>query len=131
MADNNIEDVLAPRFAALGLSEKVLKDATRNKKLAAAWAEVLEEAGIDGNKSVDNPKLAATLGTLVTAIAKGDGDLGGKRGYVTKAILDGRIKTNVQVEAAIKHVKAASGDIDDAAFDKDCGVGMICYRCSG
>jgi glutaminyl-tRNA synthetase len=129
MGDKNIEDVLAPRFAALGLSDKVLKDATRNKKVAAAWAEVLEEAGIDGSKSVDNPKLAATLGTLVTATAKGDGDLGGKRGYVTKSILDGRIKTNVQVEAAIKHVKAASGEIDDAAFDKDCGVGMICCRC--
>jgi glutaminyl-tRNA synthetase len=127
MADTNIEEVLAPRFAALGLSEKVLKDATRNKKVAAVWTEVLQEAGIDGSKSVENPKLAATLGALVTASAKGDGDLGGKREYVTKAILDGRIKTNVQVEAAVKHVKAMKGEIDDAAFNKDCGVGMALY----
>src|SRR5436190_691952 len=91
MADTTAEELLAPRFAALGLGEKVLKEATRNKKVTSAWNEVLEEAGIDGSKSITDPKVGVALTSLVTATAKGDGVLGGKRAYIVKAILDGKI----------------------------------------
>jgi glutaminyl-tRNA synthetase len=132
MPDTSPEDILAPRFAALGLNDKALGEATRNKKIAATWTEVLEEAGIDGNENTTptDPKVGSTLTALVAATAKGDSALGGKRVYIVRAILEGRVKSNVQVDAAVKYVKGAKGGIDDATFDKECGVGMVsCGRC--
>lgn len=132
MADSNPEDLLALPFAALGLSDKALKEATRNKKIAAAWADLLQEAGIDGSSTAPPPtdanaKIGSALAALVAATVKigGDGTLSGKRAYVVRAILDGRIRSAAQVDAAVKFAKSAKGDIiDDSVFDSECGVGM-------
>ena len=130
MADSNPEELLAPRFAALGLSDKALKEATRNKKIAAAWVDVLREAQFDGSTpptAHTDAKIGSALAALVAATAKagGDGTLGGKRAYIVRAVLDGRIRSATQVDTAVKFAKAAKGDtIDDAAFDNECGVGM-------
>lgn len=123
MAEINPEDLLAARFAALGLNDKALKEATRNKKVAATWHDVLEEAGVNASETTD-PKVGSALATLVTATAKGDGTLGGKRAYVARAIKAGKLRSNVQIEAAVKYVKTLSGEIDEKAFNKECGVGM-------
>jgi len=123
MTDPSPEELLAPRFAALGLNEKVLKEATRNKKIVAAWSEVLEEAGISGSESITDPKVGSALAALVSATAKDGGALNGKRAYIVRAILDGKIKSSVQVDTAVKHAKRLKGEIDDAAFDRECGVG--------
>jgi len=128
MADTTTEDLLTPRFAALGLGEKALKEATRNKKITTAWTEVLDEAGIsDDHPTISDLKVGTTLASLVSITAKGDGALGGKRRCIVKAILDGRIKTNVQVDAAVKFVKAspAGTEVDGKAFDRGCGVGTF------
>ena len=123
MAEISSEDLLAARFAALGLNDKALKEATRNKKVATTWHEVLEEAGVVAEETTD-PKIGSALAALVTATAKGDSTLGGKRAYIARAIKAGKIKTGVQIEAAIKFVKTVAGEVDEAAFDKECGVGM-------
>lgn len=116
------ETLLAPLFAALGLGDKPLKEALRNKKIAAAWTEVLEEAGIRSDSTGIDPKVGGALAALVTG-TKDTGSCGGKREYVTKAIKDGRIRSNAQVDAAVKYIKGLKGDIDHKAFDKECGVG--------
>lgn len=128
MADSNPEDILALPFAALGLSDKALKEATRNKKIAAAWADLLQEARIDSSSTPTDAKVGSALAALVAATVKigGDGTLGGKRAYVVRAILDARIRSAAQVDAAVKFAKSAKGDtIDDAVFDSECGVGML------
>lgn len=116
------EALLAPRFAALGLGDKPLKEALRNKKIATAWTEVLQEANIQSDTTGLDPKVGGALAALVTG-TKDTGSLGGKREYVAKAIKDGRLKSNVQVDAAVKHIKGLKGEIDDQAFDTECGVG--------
>ncbi|KAI5853175.1 tRNA synthetases class I, catalytic domain-containing protein [Morchella snyderi] len=115
--------LLAPRFAALGLGEKPLQEALKNKKVSTTWDEILTEAGIEATTTGVDPKAASAFSALVTA-TKDAGSLDGKRAYVAKAIKDGKIKSNVQVDAAVKYIKACKGDIDDAAFDKECGVGI-------
>jgi glutaminyl-tRNA synthetase len=124
MTDEPSTDTLASRFSALGLNENAIKEAIRNKKIAATWTAVLDEAKIDGNTKIDDSKIGTVLSALVTAAAK-DGALGAKREYIVKAIRDGRIKSNVQVDSAVKYAKSLPGGIeDDSAFDKACGVGM-------
>lgn len=116
------EAILAPRFAVLGLGEKPLKEALKNKKISTAWTEILLEAGVEPETTGTDPKAATAFASLVTA-TKDSGSLGGKREYVAKAIKDGRIKTNVQVDAAVKYIKSCKGEIDATEFDKECGVG--------
>lgn len=122
MAEQSTEDFLAPHFAALSLSDKALGEALRNKKIAAAWTEVLQELG--ETPSNTDPKVAAALGNLVSA-TKDIGNLGGKRVYIVNAILSGQIKTNIQVDAALQYVKNLGGaDINDDDFKRECGVGI-------
>lgn len=116
------EAILAPRFAALGLGDKPLKEAIRNKKIATAWVETLEEAGIQSDSTGIDPKVGGVLAALVTG-TKDTGSLGGKREYIAKAIRDGKIKSNAQVTAALKYIKELKGEIDEKAFNKECGVG--------
>lgn len=116
------EAFLAPLFIVLGLGDKPLKEALRNKKIAAAWTEILEEAGIQKDSTGVDPKVGGALAALVTG-TKDAGSCGGKREYVTKAIKEGRIKSNAQVDAAVKYIKGLEGQIDEKAFDKECGVG--------
>lgn len=123
MADQSPEDFLAPHFSALSLSPKALAEALRNKKIASTWTDVITHE-LPAPVTNTDPKIAAALGNLVSA-TKDTGNLGGNRAYIVKAILDGRIKTNIQVDAAIKHIKALDGKkVDDAAFEKECGVGV-------
>jgi glutaminyl-tRNA synthetase len=54
---------------------------------------------------------------------KDTGSLDGKREYIAKAIRNGRIKSNAQVSVALKYTKGLKGEIDEKAFDRECGVG--------
>lgn len=126
MADTDIEASLAPRFSALGLGEKPLKQALSNKKVAATWISVLNDASItESSASSDvDPSLASPLSALVTATAK-DADMP-HRAYIVAAIKEKKIKSNAQVDAAVKYAKAHAGDatIDDADFNQQTGVGI-------
>ncbi|KAL7274326.1 Glutaminyl-tRNA synthetase [Rhizina undulata] len=117
------EESLAVQFSVLGLTEKALKEALKNKKITTAWTSILTEAGITGSETDLDPKIGSVYAALVTA-TKDLGDIGGKREYVTKAIRDGRIKSNVQVDAAVKFLKSVKGEIDAAEFNRECGVGI-------
>lgn len=116
------EALLAPLFAVLGLGDKPLKEALRNKKIATAWTEILEEAGIQKDSTRIDPKVGGALAALVTG-TKDAGSCDGKREYITKAIKDGKIKSNAQVDAAVKYIKGLKGGVDEKAFNKECGVG--------
>lgn len=124
MAD--IEASLTARFNALGLGEKPLKQALSNKKVAATWISVLDDAAIieTSTPSDVDSNLASPLASLVTATAK-DADMP-HRAYIVAAIKDGKIKSNAQVDAAVKYAKAHAGDatIDDTDFNKATGVGI-------
>jgi hypothetical protein len=121
------EDTLAPLFAALGLGPKALKEATLNKKVAATWEEVLKEGGVDESTTAVDPKAGTALTELVAATAKGDGNLAGKREFVVKQILEGKIKTKLQVAEAVKYCRENKDkQVDEEfvkGFERECGVG--------
>ncbi|CCX04759.1 tRNA synthetases class I, catalytic domain-containing protein [Pyronema domesticum] len=122
------EDTLAPLFAALGLGPKALKEATLNKKVAATWEEVLKEGGVDESTTAIDPKAGTALTELVAATAKGDGNLAGKREFVVKQILEGKIKTKPQVAEAVKYCRENKDkQVDEEfvkGFERECGVGI-------
>jgi len=120
----DIEASLTARFNALGLGEKPLKQALSNKKVAATWISVLDDAAITETTTTADPNLASPLSSLVTATAK-DAEMP-HRAYIVAAIKDGKIKSNAQVDAAVKYAKAHAGDatIDDVDFNKATGVGI-------
>jgi len=131
MSEPTPEEVfLTENFAKLGLGEKPLKEALRNKKIAAAWNEVLSEIRLpeEGEGSVD-AKVGALLSALVTA-TKDVGGADGKRAFVVNAVLEGKLKSNAQIEAAVKYIKGKKGGVDAAEFDKECGVGRFSFLLS-
>jgi len=124
MSEPTPEEVfLTENFAKLGLGEKPLKEALRNKKITAAWNEVLSEIKLHEEGGVD-AKVGALLSALVTA-TKDVGGADGKRAFTVNAVLDGKLKSNAQIEAAVKYIKGKKGGVDVAEFDKECGVGRF------
>ncbi|CAZ84523.1 unnamed protein product [Tuber melanosporum] len=118
MSEPTPEEVLTEKFPKLGLGEKPLKEALKNKKLTTAWAQVLS--------NIDLPvdaKVGALLSAVVTAMKDVGGD-DGKRAFVVDAVLSRKLKTNPQIEAAVKYIKGKKGDVHVAEFDKECGVGV-------
>ncbi|KAJ7929942.1 glutamine-tRNA ligase [Mycena leptocephala] len=67
-------------------------------------------------------------GGLIVALAgqlvKADTIAEEKRAYVVRKITDAQLKSVDQVAAAVKYVEGHPMPIDDADFDKSCGVGM-------
>ena len=125
MAD---EAALTLRFKALGFNDKSVKETLKNKKLSAAYAGILDEGSIAASQdpaSID-PKTVAGLTFLATQTKD---TLCPKRDVITKAILDGRLKTNVQIQAALEYLRGldAEGKLDEYSeevFERETGVGI-------
>ncbi|GAO45917.1 hypothetical protein G7K_0163-t1 [Saitoella complicata NRRL Y-17804] len=111
-------DDIVKAFAAIGLSDAVVKETVKNTKLSSALTGIIAEAGVtDGCDKA--------IGSLLYALATADksGSLP-NREYVSLAIKDGRLKTVRQVEAAIAYMKQNAGSFNEHVFNKDCGVGV-------
>lgn len=130
MTDKEIETWLAPRFAVLGMKDKFLKEVIKNKKIASAWLQILEEAGISGVECGLDLRIGVALSSLVAA-TKDLGPLDGRRAFVAKEIRNGCLKTAAQVDAAVKYIREHKDGIDESQFKKECGVGRLNPRCKG
>ncbi|KAF3918610.1 hypothetical protein AA313_de0203193 [Arthrobotrys entomopaga] len=122
MADDT--DAITTRLAALGFADKTIKETLKNKKQCTSLLSVLDEADLpsSGTDLHLDPASTPLLNSL--AIATKDTTLPG-RPYIARAIRSGRLKSGLQVEHAIKYVKETGGTtINDAEFDKACGVGV-------
>ncbi|EPS43481.1 hypothetical protein H072_2511 [Dactylellina haptotyla CBS 200.50] len=121
MADDT--ERLTSRLASLGFADKTIKETLKNKKQCAALVSILDEADIpeSGADLELDPASTPLLNSL--AIATKDVTLPG-RPYIARAIREGRLKSGLQVDHAIKYAKETGGKIDDVEFDKVCGVGV-------
>ncbi|KAF8477184.1 tRNA synthetases class I, catalytic domain-containing protein [Kalaharituber pfeilii] len=124
------EDRLTLRFRALGLTDKSIKETFKNKKLTAAFSSILDEADIKADHEQTTPvvdaKVVAGLTYLATQTKESQCP---KREVVTKAIVDGRLKTNVQIQAALEYLRGleAEGkltDYSEEVLERECGVGI-------
>lgn len=127
MADDLDIDALTARLATLGFPDKTIKETLKNKKQITSLLSILDEADIQptGESIPLDPSATPLLSHLASSTK--DTALPG-RSYISRAIRDGRLKTLVQVDAAIKYVKelpGGNGEVtSDAEFDKACGVGL-------
>jgi hypothetical protein len=82
---------LESKFKSIGLSDKLAAEALKSKLIRPSLNKTIDEAGV----TTLDPAAGGLLLSLATATQKGSYD---SRSKITKAIIDGRIKTAKQVE---------------------------------
>ncbi|KAI0298878.1 glutamine-tRNA ligase [Russula brevipes] len=106
-------------FKSIGLTHAKAFEAAKNAKSAALLQGLIEHHALTGGR-IDE-KQASLVAALAVQGAKIGED---ERGYVVNAIIDGRLKSTDQVNAAVKFLEAHPPPVDDARFDHECGVGF-------
>ncbi|KAK4686749.1 glutaminyl-tRNA synthetase, partial [Tremellales sp. Uapishka_1] len=108
-------------FESFGLASNSATELVRQPKTGNALKTLIDEFQLEG-KNFDEKAAAA----LVKLSSSGTKLIPDKRGYIVTRIQDGSIKTPDQVTAAVKFLEndTAGTPIDEAAFDKACGVGI-------
>lgn len=111
------EEELITLFSKVGFNEKKSKDVCKNKKVSQSLAEIINESNIE---EADEKKLS-----LLHALAvESKGTEIPKRELITQAILDGRLKTNLQVTEAFKYVKENAESATNETMETKSGVGI-------
>ncbi|OBA20665.1 glutaminyl-tRNA synthetase [Metschnikowia bicuspidata var. bicuspidata NRRL YB-4993] len=121
------EDSLVQRFKRVGLGEKKAVEITKNKKVCQAFVSILDEAGVDSS-AADEKTLNLLQGLAVESKAfQGDEGLA-KRPLVTRAVVDGRLKTPLQLSEAVKYVLSQGAGATDEGMCRAAGVGVELTR---
>lgn len=110
---------LIERFQSIGLSTPKAKEYARNAKTSAAFVEVLDE----GKVTSENEKKLSLLYNLAV-LAKNDGLDPKHRSLVTKAVVDERLKTNLQIQEAVKYLRTKGDDATEEGMNEVSGVGI-------
>lgn len=112
------EEELTALFSRVGLTDKKSAEILKNKKVAQLLFEIINEANSDG--PVDEKKLS-----LLNALAvESKAEAIPRRELAVNAVLDGRLKTNLQVTEALRYVKAHPNDASEKGLDGAAGVGV-------
>ena len=114
---------LTVQLKGLGLAEKSILETLKNKKLTAAFAGIAKEASL---QEAPDPKVTAGLTYLASQTKEAQYP---KREVVTLAIVDGRLKTNVQIQAALEYLRCLEaegkiGQYSEEVLERECGVGV-------
>lgn len=119
-ADLSPETVeLIDLFKSIGLTQSKAAEAAKSPKSAAYLRDIIKQYSLSEKKP--DEKQAVLLATLAVQGSKlGDSE----RSYAVDAILDGRLKSTDQVSAASKYLEIHPTPVDQAEFDKECGVGF-------
>lgn len=118
------EDELVARFRAIGLAEKKAVDIAKNKKVADSFLAVLEEGDVSEPKDEKQLNLLQSLAVE----SKNCGEPVAGRKWIVSAILDGRLKTNLQVTEAFKYVKENGEKSTVEGMEAASGVGIDLSR---
>ncbi|OCF36927.1 glutamine-tRNA ligase [Kwoniella heveanensis BCC8398] len=108
-------------FEGLGLANKSATELVRQPKSGVAFKTLIDEYNLSDKKFDEKQagalvKLSASAGKLGPA----------EKGYVVDKIVNGSLKTQDQVAAAVKLLEGnpPGTPINDEAFNKSCGVGV-------
>ncbi|KAF9651208.1 glutaminyl-tRNA synthetase [Thelephora ganbajun] len=113
-------DALAAKFETIGLNKAKAKDAAKSPKIAEPLKHLVEAFKLS-ERSVSD-KQASLLVYFAPPSSKLPSDQ--ERGYIIDKIIDGKLKSTDQVNAAIKYFEAHPPPVDNSAFDYECGVGF-------
>lgn len=113
-------DNLTERFKSVGIADKKAAELAKNKKVAETLAAILHEGAV---AAADEKKL-----TLLQALAvecKGfDAEAAAQRHVATAAVVDGRLKTTLQVAEAARYIGQAKADATESGMEQAAGVGI-------
>ncbi|KAJ4478315.1 glutamine-tRNA ligase [Lentinula aciculospora] len=117
-----LDDPSITLFKSIGLSQAKAIEASKSPKSAAELKNLIDEHSLASR--VSDEKQAGLIAALAGQLAKSNGIDAQSKGYVLETILDGKLKSVDQVTAGVKYVETHSIPLDDADFDKECGVGF-------
>lgn len=115
-------DTSIPLFKSIGLSQAKAAEAAKNAKSANVLRNLivsydLAEAHLD-------EKQATVVTALAGQLAKTESVEPSEQAFAVKAILDGKLKSVDQVNAAVKYLEISKAPINELEFDTECGVGF-------
>ncbi|ORZ15489.1 tRNA synthetases class I, catalytic domain-domain-containing protein [Lobosporangium transversale] len=114
-----MSDQLVTLFQNIGLTEQKAKETAKNKNLAPMLERTIHSAGFQDKPSEKTTgALLYHLASTITPSAVPHLD------YIARAIRDSKLTTSDQVSAAIKYASDKK-EIDEAAFNEECGVGVV------
>ncbi|ODV79084.1 glutaminyl-tRNA synthetase [Suhomyces tanzawaensis NRRL Y-17324] len=113
------EAELVALFDKVGLAEKKTKEIVKNKKVSQSLYEILSNES-PKDQLFDEKKLAL----LHQLAVESKGAEIPQRELVTAAILDGRLKTNLQITEGVKYVKENEANSTNAGLNEAAGVGI-------
>lgn len=121
------EEELVDLFSRIGLSDKKAAEIAKNKKVSNSFVAILAEAHISDSSLVDDKKLNLLHALAVESKSAGEEPIEG-RALATAAILDGRLKTNLQVSEAMKYILANGAKSTEEGLNANAGVGIELTR---
>ncbi|KAJ3533910.1 hypothetical protein NMY22_g7141 [Coprinellus aureogranulatus] len=122
MSKNHSAAEFIPLFKTIGLSDSKAAEAAKSPKSAAILKELIET-----NPSITQgveEKQANLIVSLSSSLLKAGSVGAEERAFIIKKILDGSLKTVDQIAAAVKYAESHRAPIEEAEFDKECGVGF-------
>ncbi|TEB35799.1 glutaminyl-tRNA synthetase [Coprinellus micaceus] len=122
MSKNHNAAEFVPLFKTMSLSDSKAAEAAKSPKSASILKELIES-----NSSISQgveEKQASLIVALASSLSKAGAVGTEERTYIVVKILDGSLKSVDQVAAAVKYTESHTAPLDDAEFDKECGVGF-------
>ncbi|KAF9428091.1 hypothetical protein BGZ76_002065 [Entomortierella beljakovae] len=114
-----MSEKLVELFQNIGLTEQKAKETVKNKNLAPTLERAINTAGFQDKPSDKSTgALLYHLASTITPASIAHLD------YIAEAIRDSKLTSSDQVTAAIKFV-TKKDEIDEAAFNSECGVGVV------
>lgn len=121
------EEQLVALFRNIGLTDKKAADIAKNKKVSDSFVVILKEGNITDSSAVDEKKLNLLHALAVESKNAGEEPIVGCN-LATAAILDGRLKTTLQVTEAFKYIKAHGAESTNEGLNESAGVGIDLSR---
>eukprot|EP00756_Hemistasia_phaeocysticola_P004715 Hpha_TRINITY_DN12969_c1_g2::TRINITY_DN12969_c1_g2_i1::g.164427::m.164427/K01893/NARS, asnS; asparaginyl-tRNA synthetase len=104
------------RIAAIGLEPKEVQNILKNEELTKKLVGLLDELEVKGCEKAKGNLLYKTAAKVADAE---------QRKTVGRYIVDGKIASSQQCDAALKFVTGKTGHVDPAALEEAAGVGVV------
>lgn len=121
---------LTNKLTQLGLPEKQALDTARNTALATQFINFIEPTASSEDPSASiHPKIDKNVSGLILrwstgVVSKLKDKSQERKNFGAHQILIGHLSSPAQVDAALEFLSGGDGPVDEALFEKQCGVGV-------
>ncbi|AMD20126.1 HCL025Wp [Eremothecium sinecaudum] len=114
---STVED-LTSLFSGIGLEEPKVKEILKNKKVSQSLESLIKDAPSDASWDKSSRALVHNLASSLKGVELPNQKL------IVRGILNGDLKTSLQVEAAMKYIKKVGENATIEEMNKESGVGI-------